>query len=101
MEQVTDVNRNGFWTKKELGDALDFIHKDHDARGRSVLQHYHTMFRILDMDKNGALSKTEVVKTKYVDNLEQFIEQESLRHVVHELEDRQGYALDPHRFDDL
>jgi hypothetical protein len=25
LEQVTDVNRDGQWTKKELGDALDFI----------------------------------------------------------------------------
>jgi hypothetical protein len=38
---------------------------------------------------------------KYVDNLEQFIEQESLRLVLHELEERIGYAIDPHQFDYL
>ena len=101
LEQVCDANRDGFWTHKELGDALDFIHKDHDAKGRSVLQHYYNMFRILDMDKSEALSRKEVVKTKYVDNLEQFIEQESLRQVVHELEERKGYSLDKNRFDYL
>jgi Ca2+-binding EF-hand superfamily protein len=101
LEQVTDVNRDGFWSEKELGDALNFIHFEHDSRGRSVLQHYHTMFRILDMDKSGDVSREEVVKTKYVDNLEQFIEQESLRHIIHELEDRFGYSIDPHRYDYL
>ena len=98
LEQVTDANRDGKWSLEELGDALDFIHKDHDARGRSVLQHYHTVFRILDQNRDGVLSRKEVIKTKYVDQLEQFIEQESLRHVVHELEKRVGYSIDPHRF---
>lgn len=101
LEGVTDVNRDGFWSKQELSNALNFIHHDHDSRGRSVLQHYHTMFRILDMNRDGKVSRQEVVKTKYVDNLEQFIEQESLRLVLHELEERIGYAIDPHQFDYL
>lgn len=75
--------------------------KNHDARGRSVLQHYHTMFRTLDMDRSGDLTKKEIIKTKYVDHLEQFIEQESLRHVIHDMENRIGFAIDPRRFDDL
>ena len=31
LEQVTDANRDGYWSERELGDALDFIHKNHDA----------------------------------------------------------------------
>ena len=47
------------------------------------------------------LTKKEIIKTKYVDHLEQFIEQESLRHVIHDMENRIGFAIDPRRFDDL
>ena len=53
------------------------------------------------MDRSGDLTRKEIIKTKYVDHLEQFIEQESLRHVIHDMENRIGYAVDPRRFDDL
>ena len=98
LEQVTDANRDGYWSELELGDALDFIHKNHHAMGRSVLQHYRHIFGILDKDRSGGLTRDEVVKTKYVDNIEHFIEQEALRAVLHELEERKGFGLDFHRY---
>jgi Ca2+-binding EF-hand superfamily protein len=98
LEQVTDANRDGYWSKRELGDALDFIHKNHDAMGRSVIQHYRHIFGILDKDRSGGLTRDEVVKTKYVDNIEHFIEQEALRSVLHEMDERKGFGLDFHRY---
>ena len=98
LEQVTDANRDGYWSKRELGDALDFIHKNHDAMGRSVIQHYRHIFGILDKDRSGGLTQDEVVKTKYVDNIEHFIEQEALRSVLHEMDERKGFGLDFHRY---
>lgn len=98
LEQVTDSNRDGYWSEMELGDALDFVHKNHHAIGRSVIQHYRHIFGILDKDRSQGLTKDEIVKTKYVDNIEHFIEQEALRAVLHEMEERDGYGLDYHRF---
>ena len=40
--------------------------------------------------RSGGLTQEEIVKTKYVDNIEHFIEQEALRAVLHEMEDRAG-----------
>ena len=100
LESVTDANRDGIWSPQELSDALHYIHVHHDAMGRSTIQHHINMFRVLDLDRDHKLSKPEVVKTKVVDDIEFFLEQEALREVIHEMEERDGFAINPHQYRD-
>ena len=98
LEEYTDSNRDGEWSMQELGDALDYIHRHHHSIGRSTLRSMNNMYRTLDLNRDGVLDKDEVLKTRRVDEMEEFIEQEALRLAVHEMEERDGYAIDKHRY---
>lgn len=101
LEEYTDVDHDEKWSKKELGDSMDYIVKHHHMIGRSVIRHGRSIYRHLDLNKDGKLSKKEVVETRRVDDIEQYIEQECLRQVMHETEERGGFVIDHRRFDYL
>ena len=70
-----------------FGDALDHIHRIttdwpfHPAKHEQHVPH-------VDLNRDGGLDKDEVLKTRRVDEMEEFIEQEALRLAVHEMEER-------------
>eukprot|EP00944_MAST-04C_sp_MAST-4C-sp1_P004509 g4509.t1 len=103
LHSMTDVDRNGHWSRKELLDVLHVLHFHDHGHSLTRLRSTMDMFRRLDWDRDFKLGKHEIFKIRHPldENFDEFIDQEALRKVIIDFEDRVGYTHDANYFDYL
>ena len=103
LHSMTDVDRSGHWSEKELVDVLHVLKLYDHGHSKTRLRSTMDMFRRLDWDRSMTLRKKELLKIRHPldEQFDEFIDQESLRKVVIAFEDRVGYTHNANRFDYL